>query len=133
MNSAESKYIDKKSYRSRYAPERVSNQAQDHAEKESAVHEEGMQWPKDDLAKFIPFLRRECGLEFFGRILEIGAGGAWVSAEISRLPRVVQVIATDFSTTLLKDHAPRVFQSLKANPAKNPKIPADFHQIDFPD
>ena len=71
MNSAESKYIDKKSYRSRYAPERVSNQAQDHAEKESAVREEGVQWPKDDLAKFIPFLRRECGLEFFGRILKV--------------------------------------------------------------
>src|SRR6267378_823619 len=131
MNSAESKYIEKKSYHSRYAPERVSTQMEDHAD--NSAGEPGLQRLKDDLTKFIPFLRRECGLEFFGRILEIGAGGAWLSAELSRLPRVVEVIATDFSTRLLKDHAPRVFQSRKANPAKITRIPGDFHQLDFPD
>jgi len=133
MNSVESKYIEKKSYRSRYAPERVSTQADEDAQKENASCQEGLRWAKDDLAKFIPFLRRECGLEFFGRILEIGAGGAWLSAELSRLPRVVEVIATDFSPGLLKDHAPRVFESRKANPAKITRIPGDFHQLDFPD
>jgi len=131
MNSAESKYIEKKSYRSRYAPERVSTQSEDHVD--NAACEEGLQRAKDELTKFIPFLRRECGLEFFGRILEIGAGDAWLSAELSRLPRVVEVIATDFSPKRLKDQAPMVFQSRKANPAKITRIPGDFHQLDFPE
>src|SRR5262249_11380171 len=85
------------------------------------------------LAKFMPFLKRECGLEFFGRILEIGAGDAWLSAELSRLPKVVEVIATDFSPNLLKDHAPKVFLSLKANPSKITRTPGDFHELDFPE
>ena len=33
----------------------------------------------------------------------------------------------------MKDHAPKVFQSLKANPAKITRTPGDFHELDFPD
>jgi ubiquinone/menaquinone biosynthesis C-methylase UbiE len=123
----ESKYVDKKSYRSRYAPERVSPHTDDAAASDDVLA------AKDELPKFVPFLTRKCGVGFFGRILEIGAGGAWLSAELSRLPKVVEVIATDFSPTLLKDHAPKVFQSLKANPAKITRTPGDFHELDFPD
>jgi len=53
VNSAESKYIEKKSYRSRYAPERVSTQSEDHVD--DAACEEGLQRAKDELTKFIPF------------------------------------------------------------------------------
>ena len=127
MSNAESRYIEKKSYRSRYASRAV-------AEGPSSGGDEVQPSPiHEDLLKFIPFLTRRCGLEFFGRILEIGAGVAWLSAELSRLPRVVEVIATDFSPGPLKDQAPKVFQSLKANPAKITRIPGDFHQLDFPD
>src|SRR5947209_8323715 len=97
MNSAESKYIEKKTYRSRYLPERTPGGEGTNGPKEMASQESTSQWPSAELPKFIPFLRSECGLEFFGRILEIGAGDAWLSAELSRLPKVVEVIATDFS------------------------------------
>ena len=133
MNSAESKYIEKKTYRSRYLPERTHGGEDTSTPKETALHENTSQWPSDELPKFIPFLRSECGLEFFGRILEIGAGVAWLSAELSRLPKVVEVIATDFSPNLLKDHAPKVFRSLKANHAKITRTPGDYHQLDFPE
>ena len=124
MDIAESKYIDKKTYRSKYVA----------AGKPAAGGQEGQLSPiHEDLLKFIPFLTRRCGLEFRGRILEIGAGIAWLSAELSRLPRVVEVIATDFAPGVLKDEAPKVFQSLKANPAKITRTPGDFHQLDFPD
>jgi ubiquinone/menaquinone biosynthesis C-methylase UbiE len=85
-----------------------------------------------DLPKFIPFLTRKCGLEFRGRILEIGAGGAWLSAELSKLPKVVELVATDSSPRLLKERAPKVFQALHAKTAKITRTPGDFHKLDFP-
>lgn len=87
---------------------------------------------KEDLPRFLPFLKKQCGIEFHGRVLEIGAGAAWLSAELSKLPRVVEVIATDFSAKLLKEEAPRVFRLLKANAAKITRVPGDFHKFDFP-
>jgi ubiquinone/menaquinone biosynthesis C-methylase UbiE len=86
----------------------------------------------EELPKFIPFLRKKCGLDFHGRILEIGAGAAWLSAEISKLPKVVEVITTDFSAKLLQEHAPRVFKLLNAHGAKITRVPGDFHKLDFP-
>src|SRR5690349_783783 len=85
-----------------------------------------------NLPRFVPFLTNKCGLEFRGRILEIGAGGAWLSAELSKLPKVVQIIAIDFSPTLLKQQAPKVFKSLSASTAKITRMPGDFHKLDFP-
>ncbi len=87
---------------------------------------------KEDFPKYLPVLKEHCGIEFFGRILEIGAGGAWLSAELSKQPRVVEVTATDFSPALLKEQAPRVFALLNANTAKITRTPGDFHQLDFP-
>jgi len=85
-----------------------------------------------DFPKYIPFLTQECGLEFRGRILEIGAGAAWFSAELSKLPSVVEVIATDASARLLKQQAPKVFKLLSAHAAKITRMPADFGKLDFP-
>jgi len=87
---------------------------------------------KEDFPKFIPFLTKRCGLEFRGRILEIGAGGAWFSAELSKLPQVVEVTATDASSRLLKVQAPKVFKLLKAHESKIKRMPADFGNLDFP-
>ena len=94
---------------------------------------EWFQSVKEVFPKYLPFLRESCGVEFFGRVLEIGAGGAWLTAEISKLPRVVEVVATDFSAKLLKERAPKVFDLLDANTAKITRMPGDFHQLTFPD
>jgi ubiquinone/menaquinone biosynthesis C-methylase UbiE len=128
----ESKYIEKKSYLSRYTHELkvVTRESE-----ERLAAEFGDDWlrsVKEELPKFIPFLTGNCGLQFRGRILEIGAGAAWFSAELSKLPNVVEVVATDFSPKLLKEQAPKIFKLLKANSAKITRTPGDFHQLDFP-
>ena len=132
--TAESKYIDKKEYLSRYAHERTVALRESAAKIAvgSGAEAEWLRSVQEDLPRFIPFLTDKCGLEFRGRILEIGAGGAWLSAELSKLPKVVEVITTDFSHMLLKEQAPKVFLLRKANTAKITRMPADFHKLDFP-
>ena len=87
---------------------------------------------KQDFPKFIPFLTKTCNLDFRGRGLEIGAGCAWFSAELSKLPAVVEVLATDVSAHLLKTEAPRTFKLLKAKEAKITRMPADYSRLDIP-
>jgi ubiquinone/menaquinone biosynthesis C-methylase UbiE len=134
LHTTDSKYVEKKSYLSRYAHERMVALRESRGE---PVHEFGSEeeWArclKEDLSRFVPFLLKKCGLEFRGRVLEIGAGGAWLSAEISKLPAVVEVVTTDFSPKLLKEQAPRVFKLLKAHCGKITRTPGDFHELDFP-
>jgi ubiquinone/menaquinone biosynthesis C-methylase UbiE len=100
---------------------------------ESGNEEEWLRCVKEDFPRFIPILTEKCGVEFRGRVLEIGAGGAWLSAEISKLPRVVEVVATDLSPRLLKEQAPKVFKLVQAHTPKITRMPADFHKLGFPD
>jgi ubiquinone/menaquinone biosynthesis C-methylase UbiE len=134
LSMAESKYIEKRNYLSRYTHERTLalREAATPPRDSARAEEEWRQNVKQGLPRFVPFLTRKCGLEFRGRILEIGAGGAWLSAELSKLPKVVEVITTDFSPRLLKEHAPRVFGLLKANTGKISRMPGDCHKLDFP-
>ena len=132
MHKPESKYVEKRAYLSRYAHERLLAQREAPDRVNAEFSDEWFRKLKEELPKFVPFLTKECGVEFRGRVLEIGAGGAWLSAEISKLPRVVEVITTDFSPKLLQQQAPRVFRALDANTAKITRMPADFHQLDFP-
>lgn len=132
MHKPESKYVEKKAYLSRYEHERLLAQREAPARVEAEFTDEWFRQAKAELPRFIPFLTRKCGLEFRGRVLEIGAGGAWLSAELSKLTNVVEVITTDFSPKLLQQQAPRVFKELDANTAKITRMPADFHQLDFP-
>ena len=134
MNTAESKYIENNAYLSRRAREWTlalqesgTRQALEFGREDAWLH-----CVKGDFPKYIPFLAEHCGLEFRGRILEIGAGGAWLSAELSKQPRVVEIIATDSSPKVLKEWAPKVFKMLNANVAKITRMPADFHNLDFP-
>jgi ubiquinone/menaquinone biosynthesis C-methylase UbiE len=134
MNAAESKYVENKAYLARCAREGTlalrepgTRQALD-----LGREDEWSRCVKGDFPKYIPFLAEHCGLEFRGRILEIGAGGAWLSAELSKQPRVVEIIATDSSPRLLKEQAPKVFKLLQANAAKITRMPGDFHSLDFP-
>ena len=132
MNTTESSYIERKSYLSRYSHERGVAARESEQRLATEFSAEWFRSAKEDLPKFIPFLTRTCGMEFRGRILEIGAGAAWFGAELSKLPTVVEVIVTDFSPKLLKEHAPRIFKLLKANDAKIKRTPGDFHQLGFP-
>jgi ubiquinone/menaquinone biosynthesis C-methylase UbiE len=131
--TTESKYIEKKDYLSRYAHERTVAVRESAAESaaDSGAEAEWLRSVQEDLPKFIPFLTQKCKLEFRGRILEIGAGGAWLSAELSKLPKVVEVITTDFSPKLLKEQAPKIFVLRKANTSKITRMPGDFHKLDF--
>jgi len=132
VNRPESRYVEKKSYLSRYAHERLLADREAPARVKAEFSDEWLRRAKEDLPKFIPFLTKECKVEFRGRVLEIGAGGAWLSAELSKLPKVVEVITTDFSPKLLQEQAPKVFKALNANTAKITRIPGDYHQLDFP-
>ena len=134
MTNAESRYIEKKGYLSRYAHEGMvaRREVSIDPSQEFGSYEAWTRALKEDLPRFIPFLKKKCGIEFHGRVLEIGAGAAWLSAELSKLPKVVEVIATDFSAKLLKEEAPKVFRLLKANTAKITRVPGDFHNFDFP-
>lgn len=134
MSTTESKYVEKKGYLSQLAHERelAFRESAGHLETEFGSEAEWLRCVQEDFPKFVPFLMRKCGIEFRGRILEIGAGAAWFSAELSKLPKVVEVYATDFSPRLLKEKAPKVFKLLKAQEAKITRMPADFHRLDFP-
>jgi len=130
-NETESKYLDRKSYLSRYSHARMveKREAASDPLAEFGTEKELARALKEDLPRFIPFLKKKCHIEFHGRILEIGAGAGWLSGELSKLPRVVEVTTTDFSSKLLKEHAPRVFTLLKAHGAKITRTPADFHDL----
>ena len=132
---SESGYIEKKGYLSRYAQERTMAllEAGDRLATEFGDEAEWLRSVKEDFPRMVPFLRQKCGLEFRGRILEIGAGRAWLSAEISKEPKVVEIIALDVSPRVLREQAPKVFKLLKAHAAKITRMPGDFHKLDFPD
>lgn len=79
-----------------------------------------------------PYLTKRFGIEFSGRILEISAGAGWLSAELSKLPKVVEVVTTDTVARRLKEEAPQVFARLGAIERKITRMPADPHRLDFP-
>lgn len=134
MSPSHSKYVENKGGASRYTSEQTLavREADSRRATEFADEAEWFRCVKEVFPKYLPFLREHCGVEFFGRVLEIGAGGAWLTAELSKLPRVVEVVATDFSPKLLKERAPKVFELLNASTAKITRMPGDFHQLSFP-
>lgn len=132
VHTAESRYVHRTAYHSRYThPQGVARHESDDRHF-TGLPKNWMRSVTCVLPKFIPFLTRQCRLEFRGRVLEIGAGAAWFSAEISKLPNVVEIVATDLSPRVLKEHAPEVFRLLNANAAKITRTPGDCHKLDFP-
>jgi ubiquinone/menaquinone biosynthesis C-methylase UbiE len=99
---------------------------------EYSDEQEWLRCVREELPKYIPFLTNKCGVEFRGRVLEIGAGAGWLSAELSKLPRVVEIYTTDHMARVLKENAPKVFDLLDAHTAKITRIPGDFHHLEFP-
>jgi ubiquinone/menaquinone biosynthesis C-methylase UbiE len=129
LSATESKFIPRKVELPAMLIERAEAS---HPGAEFADEAAWLRCAKEDFPKFIPFLTDVCGLEFRGRILEIGAGAAWFSAELSKLPRVVEITATDVSARLLQGPALKVFKLLKAQEGKIIRTPADFGALDFP-
>jgi ubiquinone/menaquinone biosynthesis C-methylase UbiE len=129
LSATESRFIERKVELPAMLIERAEAS---HPGEEFADEAAWLRCVKEDFPKYIPFLTKQCGLEFRGRILEIGAGAAWFSAELSKLPQVVEITATDVSTRLLKTPALKVFKLLKAKEAKIIRTPADFGALDFP-
>jgi ubiquinone/menaquinone biosynthesis C-methylase UbiE len=131
----ESKYLDRRGFLSRYAHQRMVDKREAASDplQEFGSEKEWARALNEDLPRFIPFLKKRCHVEFHGRILEIGAGAGWLSGELSKLPKVVEITTTDFSPKILKEHAPRVFKLLNAHAAKITRTPADFHDLGFPD
>src|SRR5262245_61944233 len=87
-NMPGSKYIENERLLARHAREQTPawRKAQARRATGSENHEEWLRTVKKDLPKFIPFLVESCAIDFRGRILEIGAGASWLSAELSKLP-----------------------------------------------
>ncbi len=134
VSQTESRYVEKKAHASRPAHERAMAVRASEARlvREFASEEEWLRTVKREFTRFVPFLLRKCGLDFRGRILEIGADGGWLSAELSKLPRVVEVVTTAASATVLKERVPKVLKLLDAHGAKVTRMPADSHHLDFP-
>lgn len=128
----ESRYVDKKGYLSRYVHTLAVRRLEGKPESEFGSEAEWLRRVRDEFPGFIPFLRRKCGVDFRGRVLEIGAGSAWFSAVLSKLPNVVEITGVDLSPRVLKEQAPKIFRLLQANTAKITRMPGDFHKLDFP-
>jgi ubiquinone/menaquinone biosynthesis C-methylase UbiE len=84
-------------------------------------------------ARLVPFLKDRAGVQFYGRILELGAGMAWFSAELSKIPKVVEVVATDFASRAETEKAAETFKLLKAHEAKISHRRVNSHRLDFPE
>jgi len=84
-------------------------------------------------ARFVPFLKEKAGVQFYGRILELGAGMAWFSAELSKLPKVVEIVATDFGSRSEAEQAATTFKLLQAQEAKIAYRRVQSHRLDFPE
>ena len=135
MAQVESRYVEQEGYLSQLVHEQelAFRETEGHLATEFGSETEWIRCVNEEFPKFIPFLTNRCGLRFQGRILEIGAGACWFSAELSKLPEVTEIIATDFSPKLLKELAPRVFKMRHAAEGKITRMPGDFHKLQFPD
>jgi ubiquinone/menaquinone biosynthesis C-methylase UbiE len=131
VNPTRSKFVEGKTQGTRLGPA----QAAATAARRVAARERDLRI-KDDLqeraALVAPYLTKRFGIEFRGRILEIGAGAGWLSAELSKLPKVVEVVATDVSAKRLREEAPRVFGRVGAIEHKITRMAADIHDLHFP-
>jgi ubiquinone/menaquinone biosynthesis C-methylase UbiE len=127
VTTGESKFIERKSATARFT-----------ATKRKAVAAPAIPGEKQlgeiqaDCKRIASALARKCGLEFRGRVLEIGAGSAWLSAELSKLPRVVEIVATDFEADALREDAPHIFTWLKARADKITRTTMEAHELDYP-
>ncbi len=80
--------------------------------------------------RIVPFLVQR-GLGYHGRVLEVGAGACWLSAEISRLDAVEHLHAVDFSQMLLECVAPAIIAHVGGRGDKITRVVGDFNDLEF--
>ena len=68
-----------------------------------------------------------------GRVLEIGAGGAWFSAEYSRRPDVAEVYAMDYEEFCVQELMPETFRRLRAEQSKITRVLGSFNAMQCDD
>src|ERR1041385_8865176 len=131
----DSVYIDKRAYLSDLVHEQelAFRETEGHLATEFGSEAEWLRRLQEEFPAFVPYLMDRCGLKFRGDILEIGAGACWLSAELSKVDAVREIVATDFSPKLLRELAPKVFKLRGAREDKITRMPGDFHKLDFPD
>jgi SAM-dependent methyltransferase len=133
VSRSQSKFVERPASRRRPSARQAAESAARRAaaeEREARRTTEELETQANEVA---PYLARRFGLTFRGRVLELGAGAGWLSAALSRLPAVVEVIATDVTSKRLKHEAPAVFQRMGAIESKIIRMPGDPHRLDFPD
>lgn len=135
MAFSSSRYIESKAHLRRLGDERELALRESAARLASGEmnQEAWMRAAKEDFPRIVTYLNTSCGIDFRGRVLEIGAGGAWLSAELSKLPKVVEITAIDIWPKALKDWAPKVFEMLQAHTSKITRTPGDAQKLVFPD
>ena len=131
MSRPQSKFVEKKPASSRGdgADSNATARAVAARERESKAGDDAMEHAPQVLA----YLAKRFGFNFRGRILEIDAGAGGLSAELSKQPGVVEIIATDTSGRRLKEEAPKVFAKCGAIESKITRMAGDLHRLEFPD
>ena len=89
--------------------------------------EQDSQFPDE---KHLNFLRSK-GIEFHGSALDLGAGSTWFSCIVSKLPKVEQVVALDFSKYLLTSVAPEVMSRLEVSAGKVTRVRGSFYDLSY--
>jgi ubiquinone/menaquinone biosynthesis C-methylase UbiE len=88
-------------------------------------------WEKrilDGRLKIIPQLGKK-NMHFYGNILELGAGMCWFSSELSKISRVENVYALEFSEVILKERASPIMKLLNAKTEKITRVVGDFYNL----
>lgn len=86
----------------------------------------------DGRLQYLPFILKK-GVKIEGKVIELGAGVCWFSSQISRLSRVNEVYALEFSKFLLSEISPRFMSALNAKEEKITRIQGDFNRVLFGD
>jgi len=72
-------------------------------------------------------------IHFHGAIIELGAGTCWLSANLSRIPTVSQIIAIERDSERINLAQSYFLQIFHASMDKITILESDFHKLDFPD
>lgn len=102
------------------------------SEKKYATIDKWKKFTQFGVLNIIPFLLKQ-GVFFKGKILEIGAGACWLSSELSKIDKVQEVYALDFSDVILRQIAPHIMHYLGANTSKITCVVGDFNDLRFED
>jgi enoyl-CoA hydratase/carnithine racemase len=89
------------------------------------------QFETDQVEFLLEQLLESKDLEIRGRVLELGAGSCWLSATLSRLPEVSEVVALELSDNEVLLKAPVGLQTFEADMSKMKFLVGNFNAAGF--